>query len=62
MEWPLFDLRLGIGDVALRPVTDADLPAIGAMFPDNDEQDPRWEHFAGLDRSGFPVSFLELLG
>jgi hypothetical protein len=32
------------------------------MFPDDDEQDPRWEHFAGLDRSGFPVSFLELLG
>jgi RimJ/RimL family protein N-acetyltransferase len=48
MEWPLFDLRLRIGDVALRPVTDADLPAIAAMFPDDDEQDPRWEHFAGL--------------
>jgi len=48
MEWPLFDLRLSIGDVALRPVTDADLPAIAAMFPDDDEQDPRWEHFAGL--------------
>ena len=24
MEWPLFDLRLSIGDGALRPVTDAD--------------------------------------
>jgi len=48
MEWPLFDLSLSIGDVALRPVTDADLPAIAAMFPDDDEQDPRWEHFAGL--------------
>jgi len=29
-------------------VTDADLPAIDAMFPDDDEQDPSWEHFAGL--------------
>jgi hypothetical protein len=63
MEWPQFDLRLSIGDVALRPVTDADLPAIGAMFPDDAEPDPRWEHFAsGLARSGFPVSFLGLLG
>ena len=48
MDWPLFDLRLSIGDVALRPVTDADLPAIDVLFPDDDEQDPRWEHFAGL--------------
>ena len=48
MDWPLFDLRLSIGDVALHPVNDADLPAIDAMFPDDDEQDPRWEHFAGL--------------
>src|ERR1019366_3332327 len=48
MDWPLFDLRLSIGEVARRPVTDADLPAIDAMFPDDDEQDPRWEHFAGL--------------
>jgi len=48
MEWPLFDLRLSIGDVTLRPASDADLPAIDAMFPDDDEQDPRWEHFIGL--------------
>jgi RimJ/RimL family protein N-acetyltransferase len=48
VEWPLFDLRLSVGDVALRPVTDADLPAIAAMYDDDDEQDPRWEHFAGL--------------
>ena len=48
MGWPLFDLRLSIGDVVLRPVSDADLQAIAAMFPDDDEQDPRWEHFAGL--------------
>ena len=48
MDWSLFDMDLGIGDVALRPVTDADLPAIDAMFPDDDEQDPDWEHFTGL--------------
>jgi RimJ/RimL family protein N-acetyltransferase len=29
-------------------VTDADLPAIAAMFPDDVEQDPGWENFAGL--------------
>ena len=40
-----FRLRLSIGDVALCPVTD--LPAIDATCSD-DEQDPRWEHFAGL--------------
>jgi hypothetical protein len=44
MDWPSFDLRLSIGVVALRPVTDPDLPAIAAMYPDDDEQDPRWEH------------------
>jgi hypothetical protein len=47
-------LRLSIGDVALRPVTDADLPAIDAIFPDDDEQDPRWEHVAGLSAQRTP--------
>src|ERR1019366_5703396 len=40
MDWPLFDLRLSIGEVALRPVTYAALPAIDAMLPDDHEQDP----------------------
>ena len=48
MEWPLFDLRLSIKRVALRPVTDADLPAITALFPEDVEQDSGWEHFVGL--------------
>jgi hypothetical protein len=44
MDWHLFDLCLSSGDVALRSVTDPDPPAIAAMFPDDDEQYPRWEH------------------
>ncbi len=48
MEWPLFGVSLSIGDVALRPVTDADLPAIDVLFPEDVEQDPGWQHFAGL--------------
>lgn len=49
MEWPLFDLRLRCGPVSLRPVADADLPAIARIFPDDAEQDPRAERFRGLD-------------
>ena len=48
MEWPLFDLRLSIKKVALRVVTDADPPAITALFPEDVEQDSGWEHFVGL--------------
>lgn len=48
VEWPLFGLRLNIGEVTLRPVVDADLPGMAAIFPDDEEQDPNWEHFAGL--------------
>ncbi|GAA2137516.1 GNAT family N-acetyltransferase [Nocardioides koreensis] len=49
MEWPLFDLRLRCGPVTLRPVTDADLPALATIFPDDFDLDPRAERFGGLD-------------
>ena len=49
MEWPLFDLRLAHGPVALRPVTDADLDELAAVLPDDVELDPHRERFAGLD-------------
>ena len=49
MEWPLFDLRLRCGPVSLRPVQDADLPALVAAFPDDVDLDPRAERFVGLD-------------
>ena len=48
-----FRLRLSIGDVALCPVTGVDLPVIDATCSD-DEQDPRWEHFAGLSAQRTP--------
>ena len=49
MEWPLFDLRLACGPVALRTVTDADLEELAAALPDDVELDPHRERFAGLD-------------
>lgn len=49
VEWPFFDLRLTCGDVVLRGVTDADLPRLVELYPDDCEQDPSAERFAGLD-------------
>ena len=49
MEWPLFDLRLRCGPVSLRPVTDADLPRLSAILPDDLDHDPHVERFVGLD-------------
>jgi RimJ/RimL family protein N-acetyltransferase len=48
MEWPLFGIRLRSGPVVLRPVTDADLPGLTSIFPDDVDLDPRAEHFTGL--------------
>jgi RimJ/RimL family protein N-acetyltransferase len=38
--WPLFDLRLRLGDLLLRPVTEADLPLLVAIVPEDLEVDP----------------------
>ena len=38
--WPLFGLRLASPDLALRPMTEADLAAIADLLPDDLEQDP----------------------
>lgn len=38
--WPLFDLRLRRGDLLLRPVTEADLPLLAEILPDDVELDP----------------------
>jgi RimJ/RimL family protein N-acetyltransferase len=38
--WPLFDLSLTSPDLALRPMTEADLAALAALLPDDVEQDP----------------------
>lgn len=39
-SWPLFDLRLRLGDLLLRPVTEPDLPLLVASLPDDVELDP----------------------
>jgi RimJ/RimL family protein N-acetyltransferase len=38
--WPLFDLRLRTGDLELRPMTEADQPALADLLPDDVELDP----------------------
>ena len=48
-DWPLFGLRLQCGDVALRPVREADLGHLAAIQPDDYEHDPRADAFRGLD-------------
>jgi RimJ/RimL family protein N-acetyltransferase len=49
-DWPLFGLRLSCRDVRLRAITEADLPRLAEMLPDDAEHDPRAELFTGLDR------------
>ena len=46
--WPLDGLRLSCRSVSLRPVREADLPALAAILPPDFEQDPRLETFPGL--------------
>ena len=48
-HWPLFGLRLGCGDVRLRPVREADLPRLVALQPSDYEHDPAAEPFPGED-------------
>jgi len=49
IAWPLFDLRLTIADLVLRPTTEADLPAIAALLPADVELDPSLPGFPGPD-------------
>jgi RimJ/RimL family protein N-acetyltransferase len=44
--WPLFDLRLASPDLALRPMTEADLTELADLLPDDVEQDPLAATFA----------------
>jgi RimJ/RimL family protein N-acetyltransferase len=50
--WPLFDLRLTTPDLELRPMTEADLPEVAQVIPDDLEVDPAMARFAGLDPRG----------
>jgi RimJ/RimL family protein N-acetyltransferase len=44
--WPLFDLRIDSPDLTLRPMTEADQPAIADLLPDDVELDPAATRYA----------------
>jgi RimJ/RimL family protein N-acetyltransferase len=48
--WPLFDLRLRIADLDLRPMTEADLAQLADELPDDLEQDPASTSYDVADR------------
>jgi RimJ/RimL family protein N-acetyltransferase len=48
-DWPLGRIRMRIGDVALRPVREPDLPALLQILPDDAEHDPSSVMLEGLD-------------
>ncbi|HEX8092254.1 GNAT family N-acetyltransferase [Jatrophihabitans sp.] len=46
--WPLWDLRLRVGEVDLRPMTEADLVPLADLLPDDVELDPDATRYPGL--------------
>ena len=48
-HWPPLAIRIRVGDVALRPVREGDLPGLLDLLPDDVEHDPTSELFDGLD-------------
>jgi RimJ/RimL family protein N-acetyltransferase len=44
--WPLFGLRLRLGEVRLRPMREDDLPVLAALLPGDVGHDPRLAMFA----------------
>ncbi len=49
--WPLFDLRLSVADLELRPMTEADLIPLAQLLPDDVEFDPDATRYPGLDEA-----------
>ncbi len=47
--WPLHDLRLTLGELELRPLTEADLGPLADLMPVDVEQDPAATRFDGVD-------------
>jgi RimJ/RimL family protein N-acetyltransferase len=45
--WPVLDIRLGIGDLELSPMTEADLGPLADLLPDDLELDPAATTYAG---------------
>ncbi|GAA2745773.1 GNAT family protein [Terrabacter aerolatus] len=48
-SWPLHGIRLRTADLDLRVMTEADLPALAALLPDDVEMNPHATRYAGLD-------------
>ena len=48
MTWPFYDLRITSGEVVLRGLSDADLPALLEALPDDLEMNPANETFTHL--------------
>ena len=46
--WPLLDLRLRVGELDLRPMTEADLLPLADLLPDDLELDPDATRYPGL--------------
>ncbi len=47
--WPVLDIRLRTPDLELRHLTEADLPDLAELIPEDAEQDPASYRFEGLD-------------
>jgi RimJ/RimL family protein N-acetyltransferase len=47
--WPIFGLRLTVGDLELRPLTETDLVPLGDLLPADVETDPRLPDLGGGD-------------
>lgn len=47
-SWPLRGLRLSLGGLVLRPMTEADVAALAEVLPDDVEQDPSLPSHPGL--------------
>jgi RimJ/RimL family protein N-acetyltransferase len=47
----MFDIRMTTPDLQLRHLTEADLPALAALLPEDLEQDPSLTWFDGLSRA-----------
>lgn len=69
--WPLSDLRLRHGDLLLRPLSEADLPLLVTILPDDVELDPAlptdrtlavyrgyWRAQSSWSEQGWALSFL----
>jgi RimJ/RimL family protein N-acetyltransferase len=49
--WPMFDLRLSVADLELRPMTEADLLPLADLLPEDVELDPAATRYPGLDEA-----------